>query len=244
LLSSQAPELASSLEAVPGINSMLDSFDKVEAQLAYIAQTRFKMPGKIILDRSLNRNPTQLSITSRQCRKRYPHIKIELLANEGCLDFCPFKFSHDAYIALSNYQGQDCTFTLNRELGCIRLVDEQPYRILRSPFIRPEDVVLYQQDVDVIKLCGRTLGGSFLQRVIIAYLQGKYDGNLLDLLDALSWLAPSLYVDNPSLSFDFVEILSLCDKHCGSCGFCQELFSTLSCPQPLTIPDLRCAENS
>ncbi|RUM38689.1 MAG: hypothetical protein DSY70_07335 [Desulfobulbus sp.] len=239
LLSEEAPGLVSSLEAVPGINNMLDSYDKVEAQLSYISKTRFKQPGKIILDRSLNRKLRRLERTVRKCRASFPEIKIELLANEGCLDFCPYKLSHDAYISLSNYEGRDCTYELNSTLGCIRLVDEQPHRLLRSPFIRPEDVALYQDYADTIKLCGRTLGTGFLQRVIYAYIQQKHDGNLLDLLDTMAWLAPQLYVDNSSLSFDFVEILSLCDKQCASCGFCRELFSTISCSLPLTIPDHR-----
>jgi collagenase-like PrtC family protease len=239
MLSDEAPSLAASLEAVPGINTMLDSFDKVEAQFAYISETRFKAPGKIILDRSLNRDLDRLAKISRKCRKRFPKMKIELLANEGCLDYCPYKLTHDAYIGLSNYEESDCTFLLNKGLGCLRLVDEKPHRILRSPFIRPEDVTLYQDYVDTIKLCGRTLGSSFLQRAIGAYLQRQYNGNLLDLLDALSWLVPSLYVDNASLSFDFVEILSLCDKKCAACGFCKELFPTLSCSLPLKLTDHR-----
>lgn len=239
LLSDEAPELASALEAVPGINNMLDSYEKVEAQLTYIGQTHFKLPGKIILDRSLNRQLDRLEKTVRQVRTFFPKIKIELLANEGCLDFCPYKLSHDAYIGLSNYLETDCTYQLNRQLGCMRLIDEQPSQILRSPFIRPEDVSLYQDYADTIKICGRTLGSGFLQRVIYAYVQEKYDGNLLDLLDAMSWLAQALYIDNSSLSFDFVEILSLCDKQCTSCGFCHDLFSTISCPLPLKIADHR-----
>ena len=239
LLSSEAPELAAALEAVPGINTMLDSHAAVEAQLGYIGETRFKQPGKIILDRSLNRNLDQLAETTRKCRQSFPELRLELLANEGCLPYCPFKLSHDAYIALGNQNGHDCTYLLNRELGCMRLVDEQPHRILQSPFIRPEDVDLYLCHVDTIKLCGRTLGSGFLQRTIQAYLQRKYDGNLLDLLDTLQWLARDLYVDNGSLSFDFANMLSVCNKECDSCGFCKEMFDSISHPLPMAIQDNR-----
>ena len=38
-LADEAPELAGRLEAVPGVNTMLDSFAKVEAQLASIRET-------------------------------------------------------------------------------------------------------------------------------------------------------------------------------------------------------------
>ena len=241
LLSDEAPDLAGALEAVPGINTMLDSHAKVEAQLGDIGETRFLQPSKIILDRSLNRDLDQLADTARRCRRSFPDLKLELLANEGCLARCPFNLSHDAYIALSNYQGRDCTYLLNKELGCMQLVDEHPHRILQSPFIRPEDIDLYLCHIDTIKLCGRTLGSEFLQRTITAYLDHRYNGNLLDLLDTLQWLAPSLYVDNSSLSFDFANMLSMCENKCDSCGFCKDLFDTISWPLPVEIRDNRVA---
>ena len=241
LLSDEAPELAGALEAVPGINTLLDSYAKVEAQLGYIAETRFLQPKKIILDRSLNRNLDLLANTARQCRQGVPDLKLELLANEGCLSRCPYKLSHDAYIALANLQEKDSTFLLNRELGCMRLVDEQPHRILQSPFIRPEDMDLYLYHIDTIKICGRTLGSGFLQQAITAYMDRRYDGNLLDLLDTMQWLAPSLYIDNASLSFDFANMLSICQNKCDSCGFCRELFTSISHPLPLQIRDNRVA---
>ncbi len=244
-LSDAAPDLAASLEAVPGVNTMLDSFAKIQAQLMYIRETCFKGPGKIIVDRSLNRDLDRLAELGLQCRKEFPSIRLEVLANEGCLYHCPYKLSHDAYIALANYEGRDCTHRLNRDLGCMRLVDERPYRILQSPFIRPEDVELYLYHVDTIKLCGRTLGTGFLKRCITAYRERSYTGNLLDLLDALHWLADQVYVDNPSLSFDFAGMLSMCDKDCRNCGFCAELFASVARRLPVRLPDQRpCASGA
>jgi len=240
-LSDEAPDLAAALEAVPGVNCMLDSFDKIDARLSYISDTRFQLPGKILLDRSLNRNLDALAHVVRLIRKRLPAMKIEVLANEGCLYRCPFKLSHDAYIGLANVEGRDTTFQLNHDLGCIRLLGTEPHRILRSPFIRPENIELYLCHVDTIKLCGGALGGDFLQQVIHAYLARKHEGNLLDLLDAAHWLADHLYVDNSMISHDFADMLSLCDGKCERCGFCRELFQAITRPLPLTIRDNRAA---
>jgi len=240
-LSDEAPDLAAALEAVPGANCMLDSCAKVESWLSYIGETRFKRPSKIILDRSLNRDLDTLALEVRRIRQKTPDVGIELLANEGCLPHCPFKLSHDAYIALANVEGNDSTFLLNRELGCIRILGEEPHRILQSPFIRPEDMELYLYHVDTIKLCGRTLGADFLEQVITAYLGRKHEGNLLDLLDAAHWMAGRLYVENSALSFDFANMLSMCDGQCTSCGFCEELFQSITHPLPLTLRDDRAA---
>ncbi len=235
LLADKAPAIASCLEAVPSVNSMLDTCDKIEAQLAYIAETGFMMPGKITLDRSLNRNLDELANIALKIHRHSPALKIEVLANEGCLPYCPFKLSHDAYIALGNLNGRDRTHMLNCDLGCMRLIDQNPHKLLLSPFIRPEDIDLYLYHIDTIKLCGRTLGPDFLINAIRAYRSRRYDGNLLDLLDALSWLTGRLYVNNRMLSFDFANMLSQCDKRCHHCGFCKELFDSITHPLPLTI---------
>lgn len=238
-LADEAPEIAAQLEAVPSVNTMLDSCRKIESQLAYIGETCFKMPGKIILDRSLNRNLDELARISLQMHKHFPDLKMEAVANEGCLPYCPFKLSHDSYIALANISGRDQTHVINCDIGCIRLVDEQPHRLLQSPFIRPEDIDLYLYHVDTIKLCGRTLGIDFLINTINAYRARRYDGNLLDLMDAMSWLADRLYVDNSMLSFDFANMLSQCDNRCDRCGFCKELFESIAHPLPMVIKNQR-----
>jgi len=237
-LSEEAPDVARSLEAVPGINNMLDTFAKIDAQISYIADTSFKVPGRVLLDRSLNRDLDNLAEICIQLRSRYSDLHIEVLANEGCLAYCPFKRSHDAYIAQANINHEIPSDNFPCSLGCIPLLQEQPHRILLSPFIRPEDVELYLCHVDTIKICGRSLGGAFLLRAFKAYRQRSYEGNLLNLLDATNWLAESLYIDNSQLSFDFANTLSMCDHQCDSCGFCKELFSTISCRQPFSLPNL------
>ncbi|WP_051553582.1 hypothetical protein [Desulfobulbus elongatus] len=239
VIADHAPEIATQLEAVPSVNTMLDSVRKIEAQLAYIGETGFRLPGKVILDRSLNRDLDELARICLTIRRSVPGLKLEVLANEGCLPYCPFKLSHDAYIALANMEGRDQTRHLNCDIGCMRLLDEQPYRLLQSPFIRPEDIDLYLYHVDTIKLCGRTLGPDFLINAITAYRRRRYDGNLLDLLDAMAWLADRLHVDNSLLSFDFANMLSQCDSRCDRCGFCRELFDAIAHPLPLLIKDLR-----
>lgn len=234
-----SPTIANQLEAVPSINTMLADFRAIESRIMFIEEAGFKPPGKLILDRALNRNLDALADLCLKLHCQHPGLHIEVLANEGCLANCPFKLSHDAYIALANIEGRDRSRELNSTLGCMRYLDAHPHRLLQSPFIRPEDIDLYLYHVDTIKLCGRTLGPEFLINAINAYRARRYDGNLLDLLDALVWLAESLYVDNNQLSFDFANMLSQCDNRCEPCGFCRELFECIAHRQPMIIKDLR-----
>ncbi|WP_417911841.1 hypothetical protein [Candidatus Electronema sp. TJ] len=229
-LSNAAPDLAEELEAVPGLNTMLDSQGKIDAHLAYIGETRFRPPTRIVLDRSLNRSLGKLAETARWCREGLPDLKLELVGNEGCLPYCPYRASHDAYIALDNLEGKSCSHEINNVLGCRQLLKKQPYRILQSPFIRPEDVDSYLYDVDIIKISGMNLNSAALRQIINAYISRSWKGNLLELLDTSRWLASELHVDNNALSFDFANMLSVCNNRCETCRFCMELFNSISHP--------------
>ncbi|MBU0944494.1 MAG: hypothetical protein KJ804_13310 [Proteobacteria bacterium] len=153
---------------------------------------------------------------------------------------CPFKLSHDAHIGLANtgLVGEQ-TVGLNSRLGCVRYLREQPARIFQSPFIRPEDSAYYLGLVDGLKLCGRTLGPTFLQPVIEAYYRGCHHGNLLQLFDTTEWLAKTLYVDNSLLPQGFREYLSGCEQNCLRCSYCHELLVQTGRDLPLDLPDFR-----
>jgi collagenase-like PrtC family protease len=182
-ISDVAPDLADCIEAVPSVNFMIDSVPKLNSILEMIERSRFRPPGKISVDRALNRRPKALNELSAAIRSRLLETKIELLANEGCLNQCPFRPAHDALIAAANAGFVVDTLRLNRDLGCMRVLSESPHCVLSSPFIRPEDMARYEASADIIKICGRTLGKGFLTQTVGAYIKGKYTGNLLDLFE-------------------------------------------------------------
>ena len=226
-LSSHGGGALGALEAVPGINCMIDSMDKARAFLELVDQTAFKRPSKLVLDRSLNRNPKALETIVAQLKKAYPGMRLELLANEGCLYHCPFKPAHDAQISLTNtglVRERGCE--INRERGCMKVLFNDPVRLFKSPFIRPEDIDDYSHLVDTIKISGRTLGRDFLQNTLTAYIQGSHGGNLLDLLDAMRWMADFFFVDNKKISKCDVNRLLSCTKECSSCDHCKKILDS------------------
>ncbi len=218
-------DIITALEAVPGVNCMMDSLDKVMAYLEIIEQTRFKPPGRLLLDRSLNRYLHTLNTLVPVIKKRISGIRVELLANEGCILHCPFKPAHDAQIALSNTGlVRESTYTLNRTAGCHAYFFKHPHRFLKSPFIRPEDTPQYQGVADTVKLCGRTLGPGFLTQCIKAYIDRSFDGNLLDLMDATAFMADRFHIDNKALGSNFFNEITTCTKQCKQCRICAKLY--------------------
>jgi hypothetical protein len=234
-LADAAPDLTGMLEAVPSVNFIIDGIDKAAALLELVDACGYKPPGKLPLDRSLNRRPAALAGLSKAIRRRWPEMKIELLANEGCLDLCPFRPTHEALIAAANSGMRIDTLRLNRDLACLRILGRTPHRILASPFIRPEDVGRYIETADLIKICGRTLGAAFLERTVSAFVKGRYEGNLFELLDASHWMAERWELPNAELPEDFFTTLTACPQNCEACDTCRALFERHARPKPLQL---------
>ena len=229
-------DIISLMEAVPGVNTMMDTIGKVRACMDLVAITGFRPPSKLVIDRSLNRDLERLSAIRDKARLEYPQTAIELLANEGCILNCPFKPAHDAHIALSNTGlVKETTWTMNQRQGCQAYFIDRPDRFFASPFIRPEDLTHYQGLADTIKICGRTLGKKFLTRCITAYKTGSFDGNLLCLMDATSFLADHFYIDNKLLGENFFDTLSSCTNQCKTCKLCLKRFQNVARRKSLTL---------
>ena len=223
-LSDARPGICERLEAVPSVNAIPDSAAKVFGLLDMIARTAFRPPSRLVADRALNRDPEGLRALAHGLRARHADLRLFLLANEGCLYHCPYKPAHDAHIALV-VEGLcgDRTFGLNREFGCVRRMLDEPGLMLASPFIRPEDMNRYAGEAYGLKICGRNRGADFLLRAVAAYDEGQYEGNLLDLMDAMGDLAERVHLPNHGLPADFFEQVTACDKACRACGRCAAL---------------------
>ncbi len=228
-LSQTNHEMTGRLEAVPGVNAMLDSPEKVLSWMEMVHESRFALPQRIIVDRGLNRTPKALQSLYTQIKSGYPEIAVELLVNEGCLYQCPFKPAHDAHIALSNTgMVRECTWAINQRLGCHAYFSIHPWKFLKSPFIRPEDLQHYSKMADSIKICGRTLGPKFLMRCIRAYTAERFDGNLFSLMDTTEFLADRIQLSNTEIPHDFFYTMTTCTKDCRVCNMCFTLFDKIA----------------
>ena len=112
---------------------------------------------------------------------------------------------------------------------------------IKMNFIRPEDLGLYNTiGIDHFKITGRTGSTNYLCKVIKAYFNGQFSGNLLELWKHLetvdgkiddSTYIPECYIENRKLD-GFLELWFKNEGHicaneeCGvSCTYCEKFFN-------------------
>jgi collagenase-like PrtC family protease len=158
--------------------------------------------------------------------------KLCILANSGCLAFCPGQTFHDNLVAhepeLQNTPG------LRHELlACRRfLSDRNNWRaILAATWIRPEDIPQYEHLADVAKLATRMHHNPRI--VIAAYARRRFRGNLLDLLEpGYGDQLRGARVDARALPADWFDRTTSCRRDCDTCGYCRDVLEGA-----LVLPD-------
>lgn len=166
-------------------------------------------------------------------------MPIKVLANEGCIKNCIYKYSH--YNALSANNDDIPTLPFGKKYAkikkataemdslCVFTVSRHPYKVFSSPFIRPEDLKRYEGITDVFKLSTRNFNTKKVELVLNAYIEQKYDGNLVDILNSAYINEVFEFIDNSALNqVFFFEKLQNCDDDCDKCAFCKKLLERTS----------------
>ena len=137
---------------------------------------------------------------------------IMLYANISCLQDCPMRDAHYAWLS-----SQSNSSTTNTDksvdkfiLQCEKKYLENPIEFLRSPFIRPEALKIYEEiGVNYFKLSDRRESTEALIKTAKAYMSGAFHGNLFAFLfrDDRKWSnAVRSIVDPESLGHTAINI--------------------------------------
>lgn len=115
--------------------------------------------------------------------------ELQLIANNGCLYDCPFTMYHGFLCSHASQSGHFLGgFSLDFYrvfCGYLRLKD--PVNFIRADWIRPEDLHYYEDlGIDYIKLVNRGMSSDIIKKIVKAYSERRYEGNLLDLIPSPS----------------------------------------------------------
>jgi collagenase-like PrtC family protease len=111
--------------------------------------------------------------------------ELSLVVNNGCLRFCPYRSYHNTLCTQGSQSDKpDHGYIDYPLLKCSAERAHSPVELLRSPWIRPEDLGFYEErfGIELFKLAGRQLPLANIATMVGAYARGGYDGNFLDLL--------------------------------------------------------------
>lgn len=151
--------------------------------------------------------------------------KLVMLANSGCLRNCPAQSFHDNLVAHDSEVDEMRNDRFLPHL-CWSLYRERKnfVEFLRSSWLRPEDLSVYEPYFPVVKLATRQ--HSHPRMVIGAYASGHFDGNLLDLMEpSFSPAFAPFAIRNQRFPADWLTIARACAGNCSHCGRCEKVLA-------------------
>jgi len=173
------------------------------------------------LKREYNRDIRRIEQLRKWCDKN--DKKLYLLANSGCLNDCSAHVFHDNLVSHETEISQTDNITQFAGIcwDYLKNKDRWVSLIRDTSYIRPEDIGLYEQWFDAVKLATRV--NSNPVRVLQAYINRSYRGAVTDLCEPnfSSALCPFI-LDNTSMD-GFGEHVLRCEKNCEDCSYCEHM---------------------
>ncbi|VVB75818.1 Peptidase family U32 [uncultured archaeon] len=189
---------------------------------------------RVVLSTSLNRDFSTLKkiCSSSEC-------ELEILVNESCLNDCPYKAYHYSVSSHSSQSDLKITSFDYCLLKCSIARLKDPVQIIRSSWVRPEDMHFYEElGLDYAKLSGRIMPTKWILNSMLAYSKNKYKGNLFDIIDQQKMFSKdfaqfvsakefgplNIMIDNSKLEGFFQKIISAgvdCGQDCFKCKICE-----------------------
>jgi len=150
--------------------------------------------------------------------------RLYLLANSGCLAHCSGQTFHDNLVAHEAQIDESLKMDGFRPHTCWNYLADPAHwpAVLKSTWIRPEDLHHYESLFPLVKLATRM--HACPDGVLNAYARRQWRGNLLDLFEPGYGpaFAPNI-IDNQTFPEDWFATTSTCDRQCHRCGYCQRV---------------------
>jgi len=134
---------------------------------------------EIIIDEHVNREFKTLEAIRKAVK-----CNLELIVNNICLWQCPYNYEHVNHDGHASREGEEEQYCYLQYPGYLCLYRKlmDPVELLKSPWIRPEDIRHYEAvGYEHFKITERFKRTPLLLENVRVYENRRYDGNLLDL---------------------------------------------------------------
>ncbi len=157
--------------------------------------------------------------------------EVELLLNDGCLLNCPYRISDYCFYSHASSAGGAYSGPMSyTDTRCPMNKLQDPAWLLRSPWIRPEDLAEYEKiGVRRFKISGREFTTEKLLKAMRMYSERRSFGNFAEILSGppafghFPGIAKAIFLDAGALDgfLDFFKE-GRCDHNCHICRWCDK----------------------
>ena len=157
---------------------------------------------------------------------------LHIVPNNACVYRCPY------YIYHGNVQSHAQDFMLDEDetetpfgkpAPCERILAKPENRamLLQGMWIRPEDMRHVSYYFDSMRLATRT--NKNLRNTIAAYCEGRWNGNLCDILESMhDHSAAFPVIHNDRFPKGWFKKTSRCGHSCETCHYCQDVLKAVA----------------
>jgi collagenase-like PrtC family protease len=184
---------------------------------------------RVVLSLSLNRDLRRIA-----AMKKASPVSLEILVNDNCLYECPFRLMHYNENSHASRLKDNLFYPDYCLTKCMMERLNNPEELLKSRWIRPEDLRLYESMIDVVKISGRGKKTRWVCTTIKAYASGMYSGNIFDLLTLVPLQSNTSGASRSDDEIPFHISNEALDKYmarfytgdnvcidCGTCNYCK-----------------------
>lgn len=192
---------------------------------------------RVCVHLSKNRNIQFLMNANKFCKEN--NIELCLMVNEFCGNGlncngyitgpCIFR-DHCYSLHSKGYDENDSSKLNGYPLSKCILMRASKINWIKLNFIRPEDLFMYENiGINLFKITGRTASTEYIIRIIHAYINRSYDGNLLSLWFDVN-KNNNVYISNKKLNgfikYWFINRDHRCSEQiCGvTCNYCNNYY--------------------
>jgi Collagenase and related proteases len=204
-------------EVLPDAKASVSVLSNVDSYARLAAFVSYGNVDRIILPEYMNRKIAQTEKLVKQGRML--GYEFGTIVNSACAIDCPYREFHHTFISHAvkgknfkprDYYGSKCA--LDRI--------EHPAEVLKSAWIRPEDLKHYADlGISVFKIAGREMRNADFLRVVDIYNQGSFDGNF--------WELSRCFSEAPKFEeLDYAKLFTLQNKELGQ--FTSRFFASKS----------------
>ncbi|MCR3758676.1 hypothetical protein KYB31_06660 [Clostridium felsineum] len=167
-------------------------------------------------------------------RTKYNKLKLKILVNHLCMYNCAAHVEHHDIQCNIMVDKMDTSninewrlFSNQRQIMpssklCNFAMENRNINVLReTSFLRPEDLGLYDNFIDLYKISGREHPADEILKWIKIYGERKYSGNLLDIVDVP--FNPTYGLDNEKFPEAYASTKFNCSHKCYKCGYCNKI---------------------